>query len=163
MSSPSPPAGRTAWPCARMAQWLPGGTMIMDKPMFPFTSRMRSRWLPVITTISRCAPITPLLPGDCRMTVPVSVSNVVAIAAGWWHSLALRADGTVIAWGDNSYGQTNVPASATNIVAIAAGWYHNLALRADGTVIAWGKGWFGVTKCAIDPFQCGEHRRWRRL
>ena len=57
----------------------------------------------------------------------------------------MRADGSVIAWGDNSYGQSAVPASATNVVSIAAGYYHNLALRADGTVIAWGKGYLGVT------------------
>ncbi len=38
---------------------------------------------------------------------------MVAVAAGWEHCLALRADGSVVAWGDNSYGQSNVPASAT--------------------------------------------------
>jgi alpha-tubulin suppressor-like RCC1 family protein len=69
----------------------------------------------------------------------------VAIAGGWWHSLALRADGTVVAWGDNSYDQCVVPASATNIVGIAAGYSHSLALRADGTIITWGNGAWGVT------------------
>jgi len=64
--------------------------------------------------------------------------NVVAIAAGGAHQLALQDDGTVLAWGVNTYGVTNVPAAATNIIAIAAGWSHNLALRADGTVIGWG-------------------------
>lgn len=46
--------------------------------------------------------------------------------------------GTVIAWGDNRYGQTNVPPGLSNVVAIAAGEWHNLALKADGTLIAWG-------------------------
>jgi hypothetical protein len=50
----------------------------------------------------------------------------------------LQADGSLVAWGKNPYGQTNLPASATNVVAIAAGDYHFVALRADGTVIAWG-------------------------
>jgi hypothetical protein len=50
----------------------------------------------------------------------------------------LRADGKVLAWGDNSYNQTNVPAAASNIVAIAAGWFGNAALRADGTCLVWG-------------------------
>src|ERR1035438_2668592 len=45
----------------------------------------------------------------------------------------------VIAWGDNSFGQTNVPNNATNVVAIAAGDYHSLALRADGLLLAWGR------------------------
>ena len=43
--------------------------------------------------------------------VPVGLSGIVAIAAGDYHSLALRTDGRVIAWGANvfGYGQTNVP------------------------------------------------------
>jgi hypothetical protein len=50
----------------------------------------------------------------------------------------LGPDGSVTAWGDNSFGQTSVPSSATSVVAIAAGGVHSLALRADGTVILWG-------------------------
>src|SRR5438105_5116335 len=46
--------------------------------------------------------------------------------------------GSVVAWGENSHGQTDIPANVTNIVAIAAGGFHNLALRNDGTVVAWG-------------------------
>jgi hypothetical protein len=64
----------------------------------------------------------------------------MAVAAGYYHSLALLTDGTVIGWGDNRYGQTNSPAGLTNVVAIASGAYHNLALKADGTVVAWGAG-----------------------
>jgi alpha-tubulin suppressor-like RCC1 family protein len=67
------------------------------------------------------------------------------IAGGLDHSLALRADGTVVAWGNNTYGQTDVPASASNIVSVAAGFYHSLALRSDGTIIAWGNGFSGST------------------
>jgi len=70
--------------------------------------------------------------------VPVGLSNVVAIAAGGWHSLALKADGTVAAWGYNNYGQTNVPVGLSNVVAIAGGVDHSLALCADGHVQAWG-------------------------
>jgi alpha-tubulin suppressor-like RCC1 family protein len=69
----------------------------------------------------------------------------VAISGGWWHSLALRADGSVVAWGENSYGQCTVPDAATNIVGIAAGYSHSLALCADGTVITWGNGSWGAT------------------
>ena len=46
--------------------------------------------------------------------------------------------GTVVAWGDNSFGETNLPANLNNVVAIAAGGFHSLALRADGTVVGWG-------------------------
>jgi hypothetical protein len=55
-------------------------------------------------------------------------------------TLARRADGSLIAWGDNASGQCNIPADATNIVAIAAGNAHAAAVRADGTVITWGAG-----------------------
>jgi uncharacterized repeat protein (TIGR02543 family) len=60
------------------------------------------------------------------------------IAGGDGHSLALLADGTVIAWGDNNRSQCNVPAGLTNVVAIAKGDYHSMALKSDGTVVAWG-------------------------
>lgn len=46
--------------------------------------------------------------------------------------------GTVVAWGDNRYGQINVPAGLNNVIAISAGEWHNLALKADGTLVAWG-------------------------
>jgi hypothetical protein len=62
----------------------------------------------------------------------------LAIAAGWYFSSALRSDGSVITWGDNSCGQTNVAPDATNVVSIAGGWNHELALKADGTVTGWG-------------------------
>lgn len=68
----------------------------------------------------------------------ITNGNIVAIAAGGSHQLALHDDGTVFAWGSNIYGQTNVPPNATNVIAIAAGVSHSLALRADGTVVGWG-------------------------
>src|SRR5262249_18274420 len=61
------------------------------------------------------------------------------------HSLALRADGRVIAWGDNTFGQTAVPPSATNVVAIAAYGAQSMALAADGNVFAWGENRNGLT------------------
>jgi hypothetical protein len=67
----------------------------------------------------------------------------VAIAAGSLHNLALRSNGTVFAWGDNSSGQRNVPAELTNVVAIAAGAGHSLALKRDGTITGWGTNNFG--------------------
>ena len=46
----------------------------------------------------------------------------------------------VVAWGDNTYGETNVPPGATNVQAIAAGYTYCLALESDSTVIGWGTG-----------------------
>jgi hypothetical protein len=64
----------------------------------------------------------------------------VALACGTEHNLALRGDGTVVAWGGRGSGRTNVPSGLSNVVAIAAGRDHSLALRLDGTVAAWGSG-----------------------
>jgi hypothetical protein len=73
-----------------------------------------------------------------QTTIPKSATNVIAIACGANHSLALRANGTVVSWGSNGFGQTNVPSGLTNIVALAGGLYHSMALRSNGTVVAWG-------------------------
>ena len=75
--------------------------------------------------------------------VPTS-NNVVAIANGENHALALLNNGTVVAWGNNTYGQTTLPNSSinSNVVAIAAGNGTSVILRNDGTVYAWGNNTF---------------------
>jgi hypothetical protein len=73
-----------------------------------------------------------------KTNVPVGLDGVVALAAGFDHSLALRQDGTVVGWGRNYEGQVNIPAGLSNVLAIAGGGYHSVALLADGTVSAWG-------------------------
>src|SRR5208282_4875249 len=70
-----------------------------------------------------------------------TLSGVVAIAAGRYHSLALTSAGQVFAWGLDTSGQCNVPAAAqSGVVAIAAGRTHSAALKADGSVVVWGSG-----------------------
>ncbi len=76
--------------------------------------------------------------------IPAELTNVVAIAAGFKHYLALNADGTVTAWGWGLRGVTNVPAGLSNVTAVAAGYAHNLARKADGTVAAWGDNSYGA-------------------
>jgi alpha-tubulin suppressor-like RCC1 family protein len=59
--------------------------------------------------------------GAGQTTIPAGLSNnVTAIAAGGNHSVALKSDGTVTAWGDNSYAQLNAP-GLNMVTAIAAG------------------------------------------
>ena len=77
--------------------------------------------------------------------IPPGLSNVVGLAAGGSHVLALRNDGSVSAWGDNSFGQTNVPAGLSNVVAVSAGAGHSLALLGDGTLIGWGSDYLGIS------------------
>ena len=72
-------------------------------------------------------------------------SGVVAVAAGESHSLAVKSDGTLWAWGYNGYGQLgdgtgtsrNAPVligTVGNVVAAAAGDNHTVVLKGDGTV-----------------------------
>jgi alpha-tubulin suppressor-like RCC1 family protein len=75
--------------------------------------------------------------------VPAGLTNVVAIAGGGGHSLALLNNGHVVAWGLNASGQCKVPSGLSNVVAIAGGGQHSLALQANGTVVAWGDNYFG--------------------
>jgi len=64
-------------------------------------------------------------------------NDIVSISSGAGHVLGLKKDGTVVAFGDNEYGQCNVE-DWTNIVAIAAGGAFSVGLRCDGTVVATG-------------------------
>jgi alpha-tubulin suppressor-like RCC1 family protein/subtilisin family serine protease len=81
---------------------------------------------------------------------PTPLTGVAAIAAGGIHSLALKPDGTVLAWGDNHQGQLGdggltpyapvaqgVP-GLSGVAAVAAGSSHSLALKTSGVVWAWG-------------------------
>ncbi|MBI5687758.1 MAG: leucine-rich repeat protein [Verrucomicrobia bacterium] len=78
----------------------------------------------------------------------------LGLAAGYQHTLALKWNGTVWAWGRNLYGQlgnggTNTATTAVQVsglggvTALAAGYDHTLALRSDGTVWAWGYNAYG--------------------
>jgi alpha-tubulin suppressor-like RCC1 family protein len=91
------------------------------------------------------------------------LSGVQDIDGGYRHSLALKGDGTVWAWGYNKYRQlgdgtttdSNTPVQVkgpegpngeeflSGVKAISSGGQHGLALTNDDTLWAWGKGEFG--------------------
>ncbi|HTA13187.1 MAG TPA: IPT/TIG domain-containing protein [Solirubrobacteraceae bacterium] len=96
--------------------------------------------------------------GERFSSVPVAVDGVsgaTAVAAGAAHSLALLANGTVMGWGENEFGELGdgtivrgqeTPAGVsglTGVTAIAASGEHSLALLANGTVMSWGEDRFG--------------------
>jgi len=90
-------------------------------------------------------------------TTLAAIPDATAIGAGMFHSLAVRADGSVWAWGMNGSGQlgsggdsgafsvqpVQVP-GITNAVAVAGGWHQSHAIRADGTLWSWGSAFTGL-------------------
>jgi hypothetical protein len=94
-------------------------------------------------------------------------NKIVAVALGYYHSIALAADGTVYTWGYNYYGQlgnnsttnSSTPVKAlkgeyggtqylgdnpsNKITAVVLGDYHSIALAADNTVFTWGRNNYG--------------------
>ena len=67
------------------------------------------------------------------------LTEVIAVEAGTEFSVALKSDGSVIAWGNNNYGQCTVPSEAlSDVTSISCGLFHVLALKSNGSVISWG-------------------------
>jgi alpha-tubulin suppressor-like RCC1 family protein len=99
-----------------------------------------------------CTPATtPVVSNVCGSLSPQSslVVDAAVVAAGANHSLALRADSTVMAWGSNAEGglgdgtETNrltpiTVAGLPRVETVAAGVNYSLALLKDGTIRAWG-------------------------
>jgi alpha-tubulin suppressor-like RCC1 family protein len=78
-----------------------------------------------------------------QTAVPPNATNVVALAGGDEHCLALLADGTVTSWGALPM---PVPVDETNAVSIGAGSWDSLIANADGSVLLLGQIIFsGVT------------------
>lgn len=73
------------------------------------------------------------------LTVPAKARYGVAqVQAGIDFSVALRNDGTVVAWGSPVLNHLAVPSGLNNVAQIAVGADHVVALQSDGTVVAWG-------------------------
>lgn len=83
-----------------------------------------------------------------ELSFPLSLTNVIGVAADFRSSMALFPNGQVLALGQNNSGAngiTNMPSNLTNVVTLAVGGFHALALRTDGTVVAWGQNSSGQT------------------
>ncbi|MCL1898897.1 MAG: FG-GAP-like repeat-containing protein, partial [Micrococcales bacterium] len=84
-----------------------------------------------------------------------------ALGEGGYHSMALKADGSVWTWGQNLFGQlgwgsissaVTVPGEVQNlagVVGIEAGYHHSLALKGNGSVWGWGDNVYGYLRLGI--------------
>lgn len=97
-------------------------------------------------------------------------------AAGYYHSVALKSNGTLWAWGGNQWGQLGDGTTTNkyspvqigtdnNWVSVAAGIYHTVALKSDGTLWAWGNNQYGqlgdgTTTNKYSPEQIGTDNNW---
>jgi alpha-tubulin suppressor-like RCC1 family protein len=107
---------------------------------------------PVVTAATN----SPVCSGS-QLNLTSSATNIaqwVMVTAGNSHSLGIKSDGTLWAWGLNSDGQlgngnttnSNTPVqigSGTNWISASCGYFHSLALKSDGSVWAWGGNGFG--------------------
>ena len=102
--------------------WYPAPQVALTSPPSP----------PVRISASDSPRTAASKPGDPMPSVPLDVpaglDSVIGISAGYFFSLATRADGRLFAWGYNTYQQTAVPAGLGPVQMAAAGNYHVVAL-----------------------------------
>jgi len=84
-----------------------------------------------------------------QRSIPSNLNDATVLGLGISHSLALRANGTLVAWGAGQvyapsngfdYGQSIIPPGLSNVMGIAVGALHNVTFTSNGTVVAWGAG-----------------------
>ena len=125
------------------------------------------------TTAAGTAVVTATIPGG------IPADSIKAISAGVLHTIALKTDGSLWAWGYNGVGElgdgTNVDrntpvriGSETNWSAISAGEFRTIALKTDGSIWAWGSNYNGelgngTNSVRNTPAQIGSETNWSAI
>ena len=105
-----------------------------------------------------------------------SDTDWAAVSTGIRHTLALKKDGSLYAWGNNEQGclgdgtetSRDTPTrigTATDWVAIAAGSYNSFAIKKDGSLYAWGSPYQGdgTEDNHVTPTRIGTDTDWVRV
>lgn len=104
------------------------------------------KWTGDVDTIAdvNAATTTITINDDYDITAHFGWGNIpiTQVAAGGYHTVGLKDDGTVVAVGDNGDGQCNV-GDWTDIIQVAAGAEHTVGLKDDGTAVAGGNNDYG--------------------
>jgi hypothetical protein len=111
-----------------------------------YSVRITNQYGSIISSDAVLTVVPLFLVGDdslSQLGVTAIASNAIAVAAGAYHTLVLRADGIVVAYGNNADGECDVPPDLTEVADIAAGGYHSVALKTDQTVRVWGADFYG--------------------
>jgi hypothetical protein len=99
----------------------------------------------------------------------------VSVAAGSGHTIALKSDGTLWAWGQNDYGQLGIGntidqsepvqvGTTSDWISISAGYSRTVGIKSDGTLWEWGKTFAGLNDNGgvpqSSPIQVGSDAGW---
>jgi alpha-tubulin suppressor-like RCC1 family protein len=108
-----------------------------------------------------------------------TASNWASFSSGYYHTIAIKTDGSLWSWGENNYGQLgdgtnsnkNTPTqigTATNWASLSSNTEYNIAIKTDSTLWAWGKNDIsqlgdGTTTNKNTPVQIGTASNWVSL
>lgn len=97
--------------------------------------------------------------GGSYQSVPIKImENVVTVSSGASHTAAVKTDGSLWTWGDNSYGQLGsnsvmesaVPVKVLDGVStVSCGNGSTVAVKTDGSLWVWGDNEFGELGSSI--------------
>ena len=117
------------------------------------TQSATSNGTDVVTVTDATALIPGMVVTGTTVLNPASLTGIIAIGAGAFHSLAVKNDGTVVAWGLGTGGQTTVPFGLTGVTKVTGGNTFSMALKSDGSVVVWGDAADGKTLIPDDATQ----------
>lgn len=80
-----------------------------------------------------------------------NAAGLPQIDAGAYHTCGVRVEGSLVCWGDNTYGQSAPPAGT--FTSVSSGFYHSCAVRTNGSVVCWGWNGYGQSSPPAGSFK----------